>query len=317
MLNNYVLASITASHCCVCRTPLTDAESVEHGIGPTCSRRYYNPKHVPTDDQVKVALGKLAVSELPDTIIDGFLKVVNNDRVNARHGCNILVKWSSAHYDDREVVFKCSDIMRALGYTELADKLEDDRTVATVRYLSDKVEAFIPDSYTLERDMKVIPGAKRTYNADGTPAKIGRKIGWTLPLEQADHFETVLGVHAHGKLSCDTKGIRTIPYKRWTDLHAFRRPAPVVIPTPVVVAAPAPVVAAPVTTPDLTTGTVQIVTNGGTLEIYSPFNRPFIDALKVAVPYRDRKWTGHCWKVAPVYKDVVKNLVVTHYGVAA
>lgn len=305
---NYMLARITATHCCVCRSPLTDAESVEHGIGPVCSKRYYNPKHQPDDDQVKVAIGKLAVSGLPDDIIDGFLKVVNNDHVNARHGCNILVKWASAHYDDRDVVFKCSSVIRALGYTDLADKLEDDRTVATIRHFADRIEAFIPDQYTLERDMKKIPDAVRMKNADGTDAKIGRKVGWTFPLERQGHFEAVLGVHLGGKLACGTKGVHHITSKRWTDVYAFLNPPPPVAPMPAPVA-PVPAPAMP------TVGNVQVLTNNGLLEIYSPFNRGFIDALKTTIPANDRRWTGRCWTVKPLFRAAVANLINTHYGV--
>jgi len=131
-LSHHVLAQVTASHCCVCRAHLTDAESVERGIGPVCSRRYYDPVHVPTEAQVMDTLGLLAVSNLPDHLIDAFLTLVNNDHTNARKASNLLVYWASAHYADRDEVFKCCALIRSLGYTELADKLEVDRTEAMI-----------------------------------------------------------------------------------------------------------------------------------------------------------------------------------------
>lgn len=302
-LRNYELARVTATRCCVCRAPLTDSESVEYAIGPTCSKRYYSPIHVPSDAQVLEALGHLAVAGLPDHIEDGFLKVVGNDHVNARKGCNLLVYWASAHYDDREEVFKCAKIIRTLGYDELADKLEADRTSATVRFLTDKLEVYIHEKSTMERDLKGIPGAVRMMEADGTQVKQGRKIGWSIPLAEADHFETVLGVHCGGELACGTKGIYTITRKRWTDVQVFRQKG----------ANPAG------QTPTGTTatgGVVQILTrSNGRLDVYAPFNAGFKDALKSQVPYQQRAWINGCWSVGCAYLDVVKTLVLLHYGI--
>lgn len=284
------VARITATHCCVCKSPLTDAESLDLGLGPVCSKRYYNPRHVPTEDQVKVSLGRLSASGLPEDIIDGFLAVVDNHHTNARAACNLLIKWASANYDNRDMIFKCSAIIRALGYDELANKLEDDRTTATIRTLTDHVEAFIPDKYNLERSVTAIPGAVKL------DTKLGRKIGWSIPLNQVNHFEAVLGFHCGGELACgDARGIRTIARRRWTDVLAFRNPA----------APPAPVQCP-----------VQIVPLGNRLEVYSPYNSDFITALKANVPCRDRRWTGRCWEVSPLFRNVVVTLVSTHYGVS-
>lgn len=292
MSNAYYLARITASHCCVCRSPLTDAESVDSGIGPVCSKRYYNPRHTPTEEQVKICLGRLAASGLPENIIDDFLAVVDNHHTNARAACNLLIKWASANYDNRDMIFKCSSIIRALGYDELANKLEDDRTTATVRNLVDHIEAFIPDKYTMERTVASIPGAVKLTT------KLGRKIGWSIPLDEADHFEAVLGFYYGGELACgDARGIRTIPRRRWADVAAFRQPK---------VVQPAQVAPCP----------VQITPMGQRLEVYSPFNQNFIDALKTNVPGRDRRWTGRCWEVSAIYRNVVSTLVFMHYGVA-
>lgn len=292
MSNDYYLSRITASHCCVCRSPLTDAESVDSGIGPVCSKRYYSPRHTPTEDQVKIALGRLSSSGLPEDIIDDFLAVVDNHHTNARAACNLLIKWASANYDNRDMIFKCSAIIHALGYDELANKLEDDRTTATIRTLADHVEAFIPDKYAIERAVTAIPGAVKLTT------KLGRKIGWSIPLDQVNHFETVLGFFCGGELACgDARGIRTIARRHWVDVVAFRNPS----------AVKQPIQASP----------VQITNMGRTLEVYSPFNQDFITALKANVPVRDRRWTGRCWEVTAIFRNVVETLVSVHYGAHA
>lgn len=294
MSDHLVLSQIVASHCCVCRAPLTDAESIEHGIGPVCSGKYYNPMHTPDDTQVKTAIGVLVMSDFPDTIVDSFLTVINNDRVNARHGSNLMVKWASAHYTDRDVVLKCALIVRALGYKELANKLEEDRTQVTVIETPNKFEVFVPDRTLVERDIKAIPGSEKMHKVDGSSLKLGKKVGWTIPLDQYRYFETIIGVHCGNELMGGTGGIKVITKKHWTDIIAFRDAKS-----------------------KQSGGFVQISTNAvGKLEVYSPFNQGFIAGLKACVPSRDRAWTGRCWTVSPVFIEAVKKLVLTHYDVS-
>ena len=230
------MAKLTASHCCVCRAQLTDAESVEHGIGPRCSKRYYSPLHEPTDGQIKNALGLVACSDLPEPITEGFLKLVNSSKgechANARVACNLLVYWASCHYDSQDEVFKCSAIIRTLGYTELADKLEADRTVAIVREHSDHLEVFVPEKYRFTSDMKGIPGTESLTTTEQSPTgqdvpkriKVGRKVGWKVPLDQKDYFEAVLGFHCGNELACGDGKIWKIPRKSWYDIKTFKFP---------------------------------------------------------------------------------------------
>jgi hypothetical protein len=285
-LDHRQLAQVTATRCCVCNARLTDAESVEHGIGPTCSRRYYNPKFLPTKDDLKNALGLLAVSKLPDHIIDGFLSLVGNNHANARKACNILIYWSSAHYDDRDEVFKCCTIIRALGYVELADKLETDRTVVTLLDKGKYFEAYTPTKHPIPRDIERIPGVEPLIDPDDQfkrQLKRGHKVGWKVPKAQGNYLMTVLGYYLGGKLSCGTAGIRTISPKRYGELLAFRRPTMPTAPTtgdnykgyPVHYARGDAVI-------------VQLPT--GKLGVYTPYHPQFIEGLKKAVPYRWRGW---------------------------
>ena len=299
------LAQMTASHCCVCRAELTDAESVEHGIGPTCSDKHYDPLHRPTQKMVQGALGLLAVSELPDHIIDGFLRLVNNDHENARLGSNLLVYWASCHYDNRAEVFKCSAIIRALGYTVLADRLEIDRTAAHVVSTGTEVVAYVGSKDRFEKDMTFVPGAVKDKSS-----KVGSKTKWTIPLAEKDHFLCVLGVSYGGKLGCGnnpsgrSQRVWTIPPKRWSDLRVFRQPK----------TAPAPTSSGG--TPTFQPGNICLnLAPGNTLEVKTPYNASFVKALKDAVPYRDRKWDGdrRIWHVRASYFTAVTALIGQHY----
>ncbi len=300
--NHVNLTELTATNCCVCRANLTDAESVEHGIGPICSKKYYNPLHIPTNEMVRAALGLLQASGLPDRIIDGFLKMVNNKRRNARKGSNILVYWASCHYQDRAEIFRCSKIIRTLGYTELADKLEVDRTVARIEDMGDYLLVYLPNQWNLKRDIARIPGNEPLLDDSKHPRKLGHKVGWTVPAKQEDYFLTVLGCHYGGELACNSKGVWHIKWASWRDLRAFQDPRP--------------------QTPNgngnrvANGGGCQIRSAGNIYEVFTPYCAPFKNELKRRVPYRDLKWTGKCWAVTARHLDLVKGLVKTHFGVA-
>jgi hypothetical protein len=284
---------------------LTDAESLERGIGPVCSKKYYNPLHIPTAKMIQEALGLLQASKLPDNIIDAFLKVVNNRRRNARKGCNILVYWASCNYQERGEVFKCSGIIRALGYTELADKLEVDRTVVRIENMGAYLLAYIPNQWKLKRNVACIPGNDPLLDNSEHPRKMGHKVGWKIPIKQEAYFLTLLGCHCRGEMACNSKGVWHIKPASWQDLREFQNPQ------------------TPTRTPAKSNrsrvahgGGCQVKSAGNVYEIYTPYCAPFKDELKRLVPYRDRKWTGKCWTVASRHLDLVKELVKNHFGVA-
>jgi len=284
---------------------LTDAESVEHGIGPVCSRRYYDPLHQPTEQDVKNALGLLAISGLPDRIVDEFMRQVNNNHANARLGCNVLVYWASCNYQNRDEVFKCSAVIRALGYTKLAEKLEVDRTVAVVRETEHQVEVFVPDQYPFRRDLMRINGivpipdtdtATPTGKPVGAQAKIGHKLGWSFPKSSMPHFECVLGVHYGGDLASNPNGVFKIARRRRWDLDSYLHPAKA---------------------PTATSQGIRLTpsANGHYIEIHTPFLPAFKDELKHVIPWMDRTWTGSHWEVDMKHRATVVALIQKHFGV--
>lgn len=312
-MNHASIAQITATHCCVCRAELTDAESVEHGIGPVCGRKYYNPLHQPTAQDVMNALGLLAISELPDHIVTGFLTLVNNDRANARKGCNLLVYWASAHYNDKTEVFRCSAIIRALGYTELAEKLEIDRTVALYYEKDGHLEAFLPDNYSLTGNMKKIPGAKPLVDSETglnghvteTRIKRGHKLGWFIPKVEEAHFLCALGVSLGSKLASGPQGVFNIQPRRWHELILLQTPAKTAIPdldTNPIVQLGNMLGTAPTTETILVQdGRVEVVDDHcGWLRVTTPYNAQFVAELKGRIDYKQRKWEpqSKCWKVS-------------------
>jgi len=146
---------ILATNCCCCGRDLVDAKSVEMGIGPVCRKKYANPDIETTDEMRKRAIGALAISGLADHVIDAVLE----RKKDARKVCNMLVYWASANYTDKGIVLACTPVIRLLGYTTLADKLERDRsTVKLVVTDDDHVEVYCPRDDDTIRGLRGLNG---------------------------------------------------------------------------------------------------------------------------------------------------------------
>ncbi len=302
---------IVASHCCVCRRELTDASSVQNGIGPICSTKYYSDAHVPSEDEILHATGSLAVSALPDEIIDAVL--VQIDKSNGRQACNILVYYASAHYEDRDIIFKVASIVRDFGYDELANKLEEDRTKVSIRKGDDNGTDIIivgvsQDKYAARLDFLKVKGSRQM-------SKESRKYRFAFPADDKTKLlvECILGYHygsllatvGEGFLGKDRTGITHVPRKTWADLEAFRKPK-----TPGVTATVA-------TTSSGNGGAVRIVDPGGNgrIEFWSPWNGAWLSDMKDQINYRKRRWNNSCWTFERSEIGTVKALALTHYNV--
>tara|TARA_Y100000310_G_scaffold345479_2_gene465469 strand:+ start:1947 stop:2927 length:981 start_codon:yes stop_codon:yes gene_type:complete len=301
---------IVASHCCLCRRELTDASSVQNGIGPICSSKYYSDAHVPSPDEILHATGSLAASGLPDEIIDAVLAQI--DKTNGREACNILVYFASANYEDRDTIFKVASIVRDFGYTELADKLEEDRTKVSIRTGDDNGTEIIvvgvsQDKWQARNDFLKVKGSRKL-------SKEGRKYRYAFPADAKTKLlvECILGYHYGSKLATvgdgflgkTRTGITHVPRRSWSDLEAFRSPK----------TAGTTKVA---TTSSGQGGAVRIVDPGGNsrIEFWSPYNGAWLADMKAKVNYRNRRWNNSCWTFERSVLDIVKALAQTHYGV--
>lgn len=56
--------------------------------------------------------------------------------------------------------------------------------------------------------------------------------------------------------------------------------------------------------------------NGSSIAVETPFDRDFVDSLKMIVPYSDRKWDSKqkLWLISPSYGPAVANLIQGHFG---
>lgn len=290
------IADITATHCCICNAELTDAVSVNRGIGPICSRKYYDVEHVITDEMVQVALGILFASKL-DPRVKVFAKRLKD---KPRDFCNLLVKWASANYDQTEIVFECSDVIAALGFTDLAFVLRERRTqivLADDAKDATRMTVHTSSAWQIRNNMSRVPGVAKAE-------KRGRfSLNYSFPKAHLGLVMVILGDAFGDRWATFPDKVARIPRKSFSDVRAafdaLHRPAPVAAP----VAAPAPAL-----------GIVRVV--GDRIEVHTPRrNFNFVEELK-QLPSRDRRWNPDrvCWEVTKTHEAAVRALVAKHFN---
>jgi hypothetical protein len=287
------LRTITASHCCICSAALTDAVSVERGMGPVCSAKYYEIEHVITDEMVAHALGVVATSNLDPAV----KMTAKHLKSRPREFSNVLVKWASAHYDQKEVVFDVADAVAALGFTALSARLREDRTKIHLRKHPTNpnlLTVHTASSWNFGANMSRVPNARRTQKA-------GRYHGWEFPATSESVVRIILGHCFPGwwaTLLGSVERVMDLGYSEVRKALASLT-APV---SPKVEINGDPV------------AKIIRVSQDGSLEIHTPrWNGDWLDAFKKVVPPRKRRWTGSYWTCAPSYKAEVVKLVEAHY----
>lgn len=294
---------VTATHCAICRRALTDADSVELGIGPICRDKFYSTGHVPSPEQVLEALGWITTfcmqGVLPEILYDTILKF----QENGREACNILVYWASAHYEDRDKVCACAQVVRAFGYTALADKLEEDRS--RIHLFHDPAQ---PDTLVL-RTVRM----KYSFQMELARHTKGVRVGtrghyevYHVPAESLSKLEILLGAHCGGELAATKKdllgakhdGVVKIKRCRLSDLDTLNQKQ-----TGGALAAFGG------------KGPVRLSKSGSAVAFTSPYNGGWLAAFKNSVPLRDRRWDGSTWIVEASHEQTLKDLALQFFGV--
>ena len=279
---------VLATTCCVCGRDLCDAKSVELGIGPVCRKRYFRDADIPLTSQGwEKALGVLVQSGLPMHIVDSVLA----RRPNTRKAANVVVYWASANHTSRDIVLACAGIVRYLGFTTLADKLERDRS--DIRFETDgaRINIFTKRHDGFNRGLRRL-GARMVRH------ERGRFKCWAVPSSSKDKLIVLAGVHFGGLKCFADEGIFTIEPKTWADFDAMFPARPT--------AAPAP---APATNLGIT-----LTTSGKVIRLDTPFDAAFVAAIRRV---RGRRYEGGSINSFPSRcRQRVTDLVQTYFGVA-
>lgn len=298
-----IKARITATHCCVCNSPLTDSTSIETGLGPVCSKRYYAPVVFPTQEQIERVLGQLYKLVGEKVFPDDLFQHIVTIKGDARMVANTLLRYTSTHYDKRDIVLSMVATLRELGYKELASRLEIDRIKARIEEVGDNLELWVVLTTKSQADLRKIAGSQPVVRPPKDEGEsLGKKVGWLIPKSQLDHLMVVLGVHFFGDLYA-FNGLKTIPRHSRNELFKFFPRTPEASQT-----------ASSLGMRTSSKGIIELMEGPTQLRVRTPYLPVFKDELKNSVPKSDIFWDG-CWVVKATHLGVVKALIQKHFGV--
>lgn len=311
-----LLNILTASKCCICGKKLTDAESVERGIGPVCSRKFYEIQHEITLAMIAESKWKMLEHDrdVPPAIFEEFDKKVES---KPREAVNLLVKYFSSivgTHDGRMKIVNLSSVVQALGFTELALKLQEDRTSVFVTNPDRRgdVTLYMPKkmvSRTLRRLLMSLPQATSVKAVSTGPKRTRNREAFTF---KGVHICIAMRITA---LLWDKWGVQHLSFESGAvlldgdrrtvkeiekEIHKVRVEFGLEEAKPKVVSP------------------VLIVAQPKSFQIFSPYNAGFKDDLKEAFARKERFWNGvsKCWEVwrTPHNMTRLRNLVQQHYG---
>lgn len=282
--------------CCRCRKDLTDAASMEAGIGPICRKQdnalLANSIPANPPEALHAAL-MIDGASLEPTSLPTFQKVIDTLATNIAgtdwRKTIKQVEWVLSFESNRKVALDaCSNIARSLGYLGLAALWNGEASTgqATVWFANGIIYVDGPRNGAARFALKKI-GAKFS-GAVSTPTN-GARPAWGVTPDKADAFVTIVQTHYPMHIGL-------------ADAITAAKSAPPPVTTPA--------------TPAIG-GNVKyrIEQNGKTLSVFTPYNADFIAALKLAVPYAYRAWDApaKCWKVDTQYLNTVADLILQHY----
>jgi len=294
--------------CVRCRKELTDAASMEAGIGPIC-RNLDNAvlaRLIPSDvGAARAATNRLDLTAVaPETLptVMEILTTVGNETPSDDWRVTVKrIEWVLSFYGNQPLRSVFTDVVRALGYVGLAALWDGEAATgkASVTCMDGRLVVMGPRNKSANTAFKAIAGRKFHPASTLTP-----KAAWSFPA--ATHEAVFMAVVTH--------------YPNFSGLEesivaakAFLASVPVV----------APVVAGTVEAPAAVAVPVEkkcsIKSAGVLLKIHSPYNAGFIAALKTTIKWSDRRWNKgeQVWEVTANHEAEVKAMLTTHYGADA
>lgn len=285
----------TGRVCFRCGRDLTDAASMEEGIGPVC-RKLDNAvlaARIPAD----VAAARVIMSEvnaerlLPECLNAALdvMRALNDSSALTRADWRKEVKrieWllSFAPNAANEGAH-LTGVVRALGYVGLAALWAGKASsgVAQLRLVGNRLHLTGPRNTDFRFEVKRVEGWRFHPPQGDVPAE------WSVPVTQYAAFNAIV-----------TAYYPNCPTREATIAHAQG------LVNAVTTGTPAP----------KAESKVRVEENGEWLRVFAPYNGGFISAVK-RLPYSDRKWspTERCWEVAAQRRDSLTELLQQFYQV--
>lgn len=286
--------------CCRCRKELTDAASMEAGIGPIC-RNLDNallarliPSNVGLARETIGGLDLTAVApETLPTLTEVAATIGGETPSDDWRKTVKRIEWALSFAGNSEFRDLLTSTVAALGYVGLAALWNGEAASgkATVALMDGRLVVTGPNNKAARTALKAIPG--RRFH----PAKaLLPKAAWSVPASEADALFVAVATH----------------YPNHEGLTEAVEAAKALKVTPV--AAPAPVAAAPAKPEPK----CSLTPAGVLLKVRTPYNPAFIGDLKANIKWSDRRWNGgeKVWEVTANHENEVKAMIAKHYGEA-
>lgn len=301
--------------CVRCHRELTDAASMEVGIGPIC-RKLDNsllaaqiPANVP---QARLAISTVPVEKLDPQTVNVFATVdaaLNTTDALFRQDWRTEVKrleWLLSFDASRQsALVALTGVVRSLGYVGLASLWEGTAStgVAKVRCADGRLYVAGPRNADFRMAVKKVTGWKFHY------AKDNERPEWSVPVTAYEDFNTMLMTYypvSDGR----TEAIEAAKVA----VAALLATAPAApVPANVIVTAP---VSASVGATVSVKGKVRIEAGPEWVKVFTPYNAHFISELKTTISYGSRKWepVAKCWEVRASETAALQSLLQKHFN---
>lgn len=292
--------------CCRCSKELTDAASMEAGIGPVCRKQDNTllANSIPANppEALMHFLGIDIGSLVPETV--NTVLTVKHDLAANLAGTDWRkvikrIEWILSFEDNRKVTLGAfSNVARSLGYLGLAALWNGEASTgqATVWFANGRLYVAGPRNMAARFAFKKAGG--RFLGSVAVP-NVGNKPAWYVEHNgDIPAFATAIQTHYPVNIGLtDSLAVATA--------YAAQ-----------VKATPAPVAPTPPTAPTGGSNVKhRIEQRGSSLSVFTPYDAGFIADLKATVPYAFRSWepAAKCWKVESRFLSAVSELILKHY----
>lgn len=318
---NAIATQLMATHCCFCRKPLRDAESVQRGIGPICKGKYAVGEI--TEESLKAGLGVVAVHEttLGSDLVEKIITLRHSGgKDSGRQIANLVIYHASARRAESAFVLRCADVLEAVGYGVAAERLRTNYARIQIILNDGRLDIYTPYSTGYNEACRDFPSKRSVYDETRTNRAGGKKFKcWSIQKDDLDIMLPLLGWFFPGEAAVVQGTITVLQRpdridtiqvecrKRKAD-RAAARTSSYQAPTNAVV-------------------TLKLnVDYPGYIDVYAPFHVPFAEDLKL-IPRRKAVWNRgakadgsdkfRCWSVPMEQRGRVYQVVADHFGAVA
>ena len=282
-----------ASRNCVrCGKDLTDAASMEVGIGPIC-RKLDNAVLAQTFDakpadallHILTVKPESLATETQPTFLKMREALMTEDTSDYRTSIKRM-EWMLSFPQTRDAAFNAfCNTAHALGYHGIVALWQGDasKSMATVTYLAGRIHVAGPKNPTFRVEVKKLGGFFHPAVGDAKPT-------WSVAASKAQDIAKL--IKTYYPLN---EGL--------TDALKLAAAAPAALMGPNMAQKPKP--------------QVHVLLVNDKYKVFTPFNKEFVDAIKYEVPAKSRSWspTEKCWEVEKTYLNTLKALLAKHYFV--